>query len=94
MAKDLHAELKKEMVHFSGLFKNLGAVLLPSRKHEILQAFSKIQRLANQIGGVIQTATCDMKKEVDRLVAGEMNIKEIHLLLEQILTLEQETREL
>lgn len=94
MTKDLYKELGNEIVGFRGLLKSLRSALLPSRKREIDERLLKITRLAHRIGGVVEEVAVELKKGIDRLESGELDLYEVHQILEQVLKLEQEVREL
>ena len=94
MSKDFYALLKKELVSFRGLFKGLRTALPPNRKKEMVESYSKIQRLAEKIGGVVEVVAKDLKNDLERLISGDLDLYEVHLLLNHVLKLEQEVREL
>lgn len=94
MAKDLYKQLQVELMALWEHLKGDHSYLLSKSENEIRRRISTMNQLAEGIGGQAKRDTEELKRDIDRFLSGEIELAEIHRMLEHALKLEQDTREL
>gem|GEM_PF-2459618 len=94
MAQDIYSQMRQEIASLWKILQHSSGHRLLDRKSEIHRKLSVVNGFATKIGGRIQRDFDQLKLDIDRFLLGELTTAEITRMFQDVLKIEQDTREL